>query len=389
MNFRLSIIFAALLSALAPQAETVASLPVVPGIVIDHIPASTGTYIGSPSIAILPTGEYVASHDLFGPKTTEHKLATSLIFQSTDTGRTWNNIATIEGAFWSTLFAHHKSLYLLGTNRHHGDIVIRRSDDGGKTWTKPSDKAHGLLRDTGECHCAPMPVLEFNGRLWRAFEWRNPPEKWGVNYCAGMLSVAVDADLLNADNWTFSNFVPSDRAWNNNDMGAWLEGNAVATADGKLLDILRVQTKSPDEKAAIVHISTDGKEARFDPAKDFISFPGGAKKFSIRYDPQSKKYWTLANILPAKDRPQNPGSVRNILALNHSNDLLNWQTQSIVLKNPDTKKHGFQYVDWLIEGDDIIFVSRTAYDDDTGGAHNYHDANFMTFHRIENFRNAK
>ena len=42
----------------------------VPGVVIDYSPAETGKYIGSPSIAILPNGYYVASHDFFGPGTT-------------------------------------------------------------------------------------------------------------------------------------------------------------------------------------------------------------------------------------------------------------------------------------------------------------------------------
>ncbi len=49
-------------------------------------------------------------------------------------------------------------------------------------------------------------------------------------------------------------------------------------------------------------------------------------------------------------------------------------------------KHGFQYLDWQFEGNDIIALSRTAYDDAEGEAHNQHDANFITFHRIENFR---
>src|SRR5262249_45281624 len=154
----------------------------------------------------------------------------------------------------------------------------------------PTDVKHGLLRGTGECHCAPMPILEHNGRLWRAFEWRDPPVAWGINYRSGMLSIPVDADLLDAANWTFSNFLPSDRTWNNNDMGAWLEGNAVAAPDGSVVNVLRVQTKSPQEKAAIVRISADGKQASFDPKADFIDFPGGAKKFGIRHDPRTKQY---------------------------------------------------------------------------------------------------
>ena len=34
------------------------------------------------------------------------------------------------------------------------------------------------------------------------------------------------------------------------------------------------------------------------------------------------------------------------------------------------------------DGDDIILLRRTAY----RGAHNYHDANRLTFHRFENWR---
>ena len=53
-----------------PDASTAvdASSETVPGGVIDHVPAVTGTYVGSPSIAILPDGTSVASHDFFGPK---------------------------------------------------------------------------------------------------------------------------------------------------------------------------------------------------------------------------------------------------------------------------------------------------------------------------------
>ena len=64
----------------------------------------------------------------------------------------------------------------------------------------------------------------------------------------------------------------------------------------------------------------------------------------------------------------------------------NWTIHKIVLEHPEVKKHGFQYVEWLFEGDDIIFLSRTAFDDETGGAHNNHDANYLTFHRIKDFR---
>ncbi|MBI4325314.1 MAG: exo-alpha-sialidase [Chloroflexi bacterium] len=358
----------------------------MPGVVVDHSPASSGLYIGSPSLALLPSGEYVASHDFFGPKSGEFESARSVVFRSSDRGRYWKKVSEIQGAFWSSLFVHRGALYLLGPDRHHGNILVRRSRDGGETWTSPTNAATGLLRDNGEYHCAPMPVLEHQGRLWRAFEWRHPAIAWGINYRAGMLSAPVNADLLNAENWTASNFLPSDRAWNDADMGAWLEGNAVVAPSGELVDVLRVQTRSPDEKAALVAISADGKTASFDPAKGFVRFPGGAKKFAIRFDPPSRLYWSLASIVPERHRANNPGGIRNTLALTCSPDLTNWTVRCILLCHPDVAKHGFQYVDWLCEGDDIIAVCRTAYDDGLGGAHNNHDANFLTFHRFANFR---
>jgi hypothetical protein len=128
----------------------------VSGVVIDHSPAASGIYIGSPSVAILTNGDYVASHDEFGPKSTEHSRAVSHIFQSQDRGVHWKKIATIGGAFWSTLFDHRGALYLIGPDKHHGSVLIRRSTDGGVTWTSPTNSATGLLRGDGEYHCAPF-----------------------------------------------------------------------------------------------------------------------------------------------------------------------------------------------------------------------------------------
>lgn len=129
----------------------------VPGTVIHHSPASSGLYIGSPSIAQLPDGVLVASHDEFGPKSAEHLSATTRVYSSTDGGEHWEPIAKIEGQFWWTLFAHDGALYLIGTNRHHGNIILRRSDDGGVTWTTPHDASTGLLAE-GEYHCALQPT---------------------------------------------------------------------------------------------------------------------------------------------------------------------------------------------------------------------------------------
>jgi hypothetical protein len=270
-------------------------------------------------------------------------------------------------------------------------VLIRRSDDGGITWTQPTDRENGMLL-AGEFHCAPMPVLVHNGRLWRAMETAHGPIlQWGKRYGAMVMSAPVDADLLKSSSWTTTNFVPYDSTYLNGNFTGWLEGNAVVAPNGEIWNILRVDDKTThDEKAAIVKISADGKKASFDPSTGFIPFAGGSKKFAIRYDEKSGRYWTLSNIIPEEFRKQyperNPAGFRNTLALMSSADLLNWQTHTIVLQHPDVLKHGFQYVDWLFEGKDLIVASRTAYHDGKSDAHNNHDANFLTFHRVKNFR---
>ncbi len=357
----------------------------VPGVVIDHSPASSGLYIGSPSIAVLPDGAYVASHDFSGPKSDEHASATSVIFRSEDRGESWQKAAQFKDAFWSNLFVHDGSLYLLGTTRHHGLLVIRRSDDGGRTWTEPRDAESGLLTESGEYHTSAVPMLVHSGRLWRAVEDASNGKKWGARYSAMMMSAPVDANLLRRDSWTFSNAVKRAPNWMGGRFQAFLEGNAVLSPAGHVLDILRMHHGGQGGKAAIVRISDDGTTATFDPAKDVIDFPGGAKKFSIRFDPKSNAYWSLTNVV-VPTAGDVASSIRNTLALMKSTDLRNWEMQSILLYHPDIEKHAFQYPDWQFDGDDIIAAIRTAYDDGEGGAHRAHDANFMTFHRFTNFR---
>ena len=132
------------------------------------------------------------------------------IFRSADRGRSWKQVGQIRGAFWSTLFVHDGRLYLLGTTKEYGPIVIRRSDDGGDTWTDPKDEHSGLLA-TGQYHCAPVPVIEHDGRLWRGMELKSKvTSDWGGQWFrAGVLSAAASSDLLQAENWTMSNSLPS------------------------------------------------------------------------------------------------------------------------------------------------------------------------------------
>ncbi|MBX3254577.1 MAG: hypothetical protein KF862_10595 [Chitinophagaceae bacterium] len=363
----------------------------VPGTVISYSPAASGLYIGSPSICILPGGDLLASHDLFGPSSNEFVQPVSRIFRSSNNGRSWKQVAEIKGQFWSKLFVHRGRLYFMGTDKHHGNTIIRTSANKGDTWTEPADAEHGLLL-AGEYHCAPMPVVEYKGKLWRAMEdAMGPVKQWGKRYGSIMMSIDADADLMQAKNWKTTNVLRYDSTLLSGNFGGWIEGNAVIAPDGNIVNILRVDDRSTmQEKAAVIKISGDGVTASFDSATGFYPFPGGSKKFTIRYDSASHLYWTLSNYIPDTIRQKytgkNPASVRNTQALFSSPDLINWQLRKVLLHHPDIVNHGFQYVDWLFHKKDILFVCRTAYDDGAGGAHNNHDANFLTFHRIKNFR---
>ncbi len=359
-----------------------AAAPKLPGIVVAHSTASTQQYLGSPSLAVLPNGELLVSHDLFGPGSSGDVLR---VYVSTDHGTSWQLRSETRG-FWSTLFVHRGNLYLMGTRRQDGDLVIRRSVDGGRTWTEPADARSGLLRSDAKYHTAPVPVVEHNGRIWRAFEDIMGPGGWGSNFRSFVMSAPVDADLLDAGNWTFSNRLGRDPRWLDGKFGGWLEGNVVVAPDGSIVNVLRADIREPDEKAAVIQASTDGTAVTFDPRAGFIAFPGGCKKFTVRRDSRDESYWSLANWIPPSQRGGNVERTRNTLALLHSKDLLHWEVRCVLLHHPDRERHGFQYADFLIEGEDLLAVVRTAFDDDSDGAHSAHDANYITFHRWPRFR---
>jgi len=358
----------------------------VPGVVVSHVPASTGLYVGSPSIAVLPCGAYLASHDLFGPKSGEEASGVTLVFRSDDRGASWRRVSEVRGQFWSTLFLHRGALYLFGTNGLYRDVVIRRSEDEGATWTEAVDGSSGLLTSDGRWHCAPTPVVEHAGRLWRGME-RRPPKS---PTSAGAFSAPVGADLLDAANWTFSQAVVSAPGWLGGDFCRWLEGNVIVDPTGEVVVLLRVTTNAFPDAAAMLHLSPDGRAAAFDPATDLMRIPGGGNKFTVRPDPRGGRYWSLINVAPKRYHPGTTACyVRNTLALACSDNLRDWEVRRALLHHPDRHHHAFQYVDWLFDGGDLIAVSRTAYDDGLGGAHTYHDANFMTFHRVKGFRDER
>lgn len=161
----------------------------------------------------------------------------------------------------------------------------------------------------------------------------------------------------------------------------------VIAPDGRIVNVLRVDYwAGPTTKAAVIEVDPGEESITFDPDHGFVDLPGGGTKFTIRRDERGGHYWTLANDVPSPDALPSGLRARNTLTLLRSANLRVWERRAQILHHPDALYHGFQYVDWLFDGDDIVALSRTAFDDDAGGAHDFHDANFLTFHRVENFR---
>lgn len=354
---------------------------VVDSRVLNHIAARTGCYLGSPSIVRVDDRTLVATHDIFGGGSNWDR---SQVFRSEDDGRTWAEVDAFDGQWWSTVFLHRGSLYLMGCNKEWGDVVIRRSDDGGRSWTVPTGPADGRLLTGARYHCSPAVLLRAKGRLWRAIEDAGPERR---DFRAFVLSAPEDANLLDAASWRCTNSIHQDRSLLDGALLEWAEGNVVVGPDGRLVDVLRIFAWTlPQEKVALLEVSDDGCKLTFDPATGFADMPGGGKKVTIRQEPGTGRYIALTDHVPDPSGVGLGVRARNSLYLVSSPDLRHWEVGERLLYHPDDARHAFQYADWIFDGDDILFVSRTSADDAEGGAHNYHDSNYVTFHRLKSFR---
>ena len=136
----------------------------------------------------------------------------------------------------------------------------------------------------------------------------------------------------------------------------------------------RVGNKEHVECAKVLISSV--KKGQHMPLKKFLKFnsmPGGHLKFSIIYDDVSKLFWT----------PANPGTRyrdRRFLMLLYSLDGKNWM-QAGCIASARSLDESFMYGHSVIDGDDLVTISRTS-----SGADDMHNADYSTFHRIQDFR---
>ncbi len=353
--------------------------------------------VGSPSILILAIGDYLISHS--------YNKSVS-IHSSKDKGKTWSKISQVAPLIWANLFEHKGDVYLMGTAKGWGDMVIYQSKNNGENWSSPKDEDTGLLAK-GLFHTAPVPIVKHNGKIWRAYEEAIYADD-RRDFHAFAIVADENADLLKASSWQRTNSIRFDEKWINARRPNWLEGNIVVTPEGKLIDFMRFETwagknvnyeiegmakgKPRNEIAAIIDIDEKNMKMEFkNEPRNFVHFPGAESKFTIRYDSVSKSYWAITNKITSQvnsiESYDGNWNQRNLLVLLNSKDLKTWEVkrkilkwnEGVHLKTWDT--FGFQYVDWQFENNDIVFVSRTSW-----YGFRYHDANMITFDRVQNFR---
>mgnify|MGYP004666039931 CR=1 FL=1 len=377
---------------------------------LDDIYEYSGHALAAPTLVKLPSGKLIAGTSVCCDRTRwPSDPCLDVLFESTDGGNSWSYLCDIRPAFNSKLFWHRGKLYLLTLSTDYCDLIIGCSEDEGRTWSRPVT----LLRGEGVrrygWHRGSYPIVEKDGRLYTAieyghveeiteptpeeldnsrgadadepadFEFRtlfnacSPGKKLVCNlaHYSGVLSVPADADLMQPESWTVSRlYYPED------DPRQCIEGNIVELPDGRLYNLIRTMRAG---KSLLLRLDeNDPAEGMPQKARLVEDFPLSAvSKFVVHRDPVTGAYVAFGNL----HDPKRPSLGRRVLAMAVSEDFERWRVAHIVADG-SAVGNAFTYPEWLIDGEDVLLVSRTAWN----GAVNQHDTNMITFHRISNFR---
>ena len=344
----------------------------------DEAYAFSGRYLCSPSLVRHPDGYLLASMDLYA---SGHPQNLTLIYRSDDNGASWHYLSELMPCFWGKMFIHKGELYMLACSTEYGDLLIGKSTDGGRSFSAPVCLLRGSNGKSGNTgvHKNPQNVIYHNGRIYITAEWGAWANKV-FGHAAMMISADENADLLLPESWSFTEPMKFE-AWTEelSDLPCnvmMIEGTPVVAPDGSLKDIMRF---GKYHRALVLSVDPSDPSAPlcFDR---LMEFPGNLSKFMIKKDDATGCYYSIATMAYDEENMYS----RHLLSLVRSGDLNSWEVVCDLFDYRHMPKSdvGFQYVDFEFEGEDIIFLCRTALN----GAHNFHDSNYTTFHKIQNFR---
>lgn len=348
----------------------------LPGTYIDKTKSSqSGTQISNPSIIQLPDESLCIAYS------NDNK---TIITKSSDGGLTWQKISVLDYGKNPSLFYVNNQLYLIGSAYNAENCVILKSTDNGYSWTSPLTTNTGLLLGSTASNTVKVvstPVVEYNGRIYKGIE----QEDNQGNRKIGFMSAAITDDLLLRTRWTYSNYLSMDISLNSS--GAkWMNGCIVLTVQNDISILPNIKGGNSNE-TGIINLSNN-TTASFDTESGAISMPGGGKKFTVRYDASSGKYWAITNNIRDTENIGgiSPDLIYNTLSIISSPDLKSWNVEQEVLYHQDFQSNGFIHTDWLFVGNDIIGVCALSWDDCEGSVPHIEEANYLIGFKVENVK---
>lgn len=334
----------------------------------------SGKFLGSPSLVRANDDSLIAGMDYFKLQGAQNIVT---LFKSYDNGASWTHLCDLHPFYWSSIFSHNDELYMIGLSTEYGDLRIIKSADCGETWSDPVTLFCGsnLMCITGGMHRAPMQVVKHNGRLYTSCEYG----KWGgTTHYPGIISIDENADLMVAENWCCTGFLPFDGKWKEDavEKGDTIEGNVVVGPDGNLYECLRWKIG----EYLKLKINTEDSEASLE-YDSLVKAPVSNSMFRIL--PYKGKYLLFTNrkTEAAEKLSPNVMSYRNVLSLYVSDDLENFTLIKDIFnfETSPASEIGFQYPVAVPDGDGFILMIRSAFN----GADTYHNSNYMLFTKID------
>ena len=331
----------------------------------------SGHFLCSPSLVRLPSGRILASMDVYGKEMPQNL---TLLFFSDDEGESWHYLCDLYPFFWGTLFMHRGKLYFLGQTTEYGNLQIIASEDEGEHFSEPVTLFYGsnVLCRYGGCHRAPMHLVSFNGRLWTSMEygcWRMG------SHLPAVLSIREDSDLLVAENWTLSDFLPFEGEWRERagTQGDTIEGN-LTVIDGKLYNLMRWRG------GEILKLCVDAEKPESAPIfSEILEAPVSNSMFRVLS--HGDGFLLVSNPITERQRVTPCWSYRSILSIYKTKDFNAFTHLCDVVncEEEDPTKTGFQYPAFLLEGNTLSLAIRSAFN----SADTFHNSNYILFYRTE------
>ena len=314
-------------------------------------------------------------------------------YRSRDGGSSWQRCGPALEFICGHLFMHDRELYYLGVGPARKGIWIASSEDQGESWSSP-----GKLVD-GDFYVAGGSISIRDKILYWTVNAANEEGKFNAAN-SRMLSVAGDlaGDLLTPAAWRFSDYLlfpgmPSELRFNLlcPQVPHFLEPNTILVNSRlKVLARVRIDDQATAHIAAVCDLRDDNGRLCLE-FKQYYPVPGAQNQFYITYDAPSRLHWMTANLpvctqgdfsFPKADSLNYycKGNDRRFLWLFYGMDGLNWFPAGCIARG-EKPAQAFNYCSSIVDGDDLLVVSRTARD-----MQDQHNNDLVTFHRITNFR---